>query len=80
MFSRVQCQTFFFEIKNETFKVEKSSVDDNKLVLTINRQPIGEWFKSNGRNFGRVYDNQQKNQDKVEDSSYNSVLYNAKHQ
>ena len=23
----------------------KSPVDDNKLVLTVNRQPIGEWFK-----------------------------------
>ena len=34
-----------FEIKNDIFKIEKSSVDDNKLVLTINRQPIGEWFK-----------------------------------
>ena len=34
-----------FEIKNDIFKVEKSSVDDNKLVLTINKQPIGEWFK-----------------------------------
>ena len=34
-----------FEIKNDTFKVEKSSVDENKLVLTVNRQPIGEWFK-----------------------------------
>lgn len=34
-----------FEIKNDTFKVEKSSVDENKLVLTANRQPIGEWFK-----------------------------------
>jgi len=34
-----------FEIKNATFKIEKSPVDDNKLVLTINRQPIGEWFK-----------------------------------
>ena len=34
-----------FEIKNDTFKVEKSSVNDNKLVLTINRQPISEWFK-----------------------------------
>lgn len=33
------------EIKNDTFKVEKSSVDENKLVLTVNRQPIGEWFK-----------------------------------
>ena len=34
-----------FDIKNDIFKVEKSSVDDNKLVLTINRQPIDEWFK-----------------------------------
>ena len=34
-----------FEIKNDTFKVEKSSVNDNKLVLTINRQPISEWFE-----------------------------------
>ncbi|MBO1694512.1 mobilization protein, partial [Bacteroides uniformis] len=34
-----------FEIKNDIFKVEKSPIDDNKLVLTINRQPIGEWFK-----------------------------------
>jgi len=34
-----------FDIKNDIFKIEKSSVDDNKLVLTINRQPIGEWFK-----------------------------------
>ena len=34
-----------FEIKNDVFKIEKSSVDENKLVLTINRQPIGEWFK-----------------------------------
>ena len=33
-----------FDIKNDIFKIEKSSVDDNKLVLTINRQPIGEWF------------------------------------
>ena len=34
-----------FEIKNDVFKVEKSLVDENKLVLTINRQPISEWFK-----------------------------------
>ena len=34
-----------FEIKNATFKIEQSPVDGNKLVLTINRQPIGEWFK-----------------------------------
>ena len=34
-----------FDIKNNIFRVEKSSIDDNKLVLTINRQPISEWFK-----------------------------------
>ena len=26
-------------------KVERNPTDNNKLVLTINRQPIGEWFK-----------------------------------
>ncbi len=27
------------------FRVEKHPTDSGKLVLTINRQPIGEWFK-----------------------------------
>ena len=34
-----------FEIKNDIFGVEKNPTDDDKLTLTINRQPIGEWFK-----------------------------------
>ena len=34
-----------FDIKNDIFKVERNPTDNNKLVLTINRQPIGEWFK-----------------------------------
>ena len=34
-----------FEIKNNIFKVEKSPADNSKLILTINRQPISEWFK-----------------------------------
>ena len=34
-----------FEIKNDIFKVEKNPTDSNKLILTINRQPISEWFK-----------------------------------
>ena len=34
-----------FEIKNDIFKVEKNPTDDSKLVLTINRQQISEWFK-----------------------------------
>ena len=34
-----------FDIKNDIFKVEKNSTDSSKLVLTINKQPIGKWFK-----------------------------------
>ena len=34
-----------FDIKNDVFKVEKNPADNGKLMLTINRQPIGEWFK-----------------------------------
>ena len=34
-----------FNIKNDVFRVEKHPMDSSKLVLTINRQPIGEWFK-----------------------------------
>ena len=34
-----------FDIRNDIFKVEKNPTDDSKLVLTINKQPIGEWFK-----------------------------------
>ena len=40
-----------FDIKNDIFKVEKNPTDDSKLVLTINRQPIGEWFKEQ---FGKL--------------------------
>ena len=34
-----------FDTKNATFKIEQSPVDGHKLMLPINRQPIGEWFK-----------------------------------
>ena len=34
-----------FDIKNDVFRVEKHPMDSGKLMLTINRQPIGEWFK-----------------------------------
>ena len=34
-----------FDIKNDIFRVEKNPTDSNKLVLTINRQPISEWFR-----------------------------------
>ena len=34
-----------FDIRNDIFKVEKNPTDNGKLMLTINRQPIGEWFK-----------------------------------
>ena len=34
-----------FDIKNDIFKVERNPTDDGKLILTINKLPIGEWFK-----------------------------------
>ena len=34
-----------FDIRNDIFKVEKNPTDTSKLVLIINKQPIGEWFK-----------------------------------
>ena len=40
-----------FDIKNDVFKVERSPTDDSKLVLTINRQPISEWFKEQWEKF-----------------------------
>ena len=40
-----------FDIKNDIFKVEKNPTDDSKLMLTINKQPIGEWFKEQ---FGKL--------------------------
>ena len=40
-----------FDIKNDIFKVERNPTDDSKLVLTINRQPIGEWFKEQWEKF-----------------------------
>lgn len=34
-----------FDIKSGTFKVEKDQSDSGKLVLTINRQVISDWFR-----------------------------------
>ena len=34
-----------FETKNDIFRVERNPTDNSKLVLTINRQPISDWFK-----------------------------------
>lgn len=34
-----------FDIKNDIFRVEKHPTDRDKLMLTINRKPIEEWFK-----------------------------------
>ena len=41
-----------FEIKNDIFKIEKDPADIGKLILTINRQPIEEWFK---KQFGKLW-------------------------
>ena len=40
-----------FDIKNDVFKVERNPTDDTKLILTINRQPISEWFKEQWEKF-----------------------------
>ena len=34
-----------FDIRNDIFRVEKHPMDSGKFILTINKQPIGEWFK-----------------------------------
>ena len=34
-----------FDIKNDIFRVEKHPMNSGKLILTINRIPMGEWFK-----------------------------------
>ena len=34
-----------FDIKNDVFRVEKHPLDSGKLILTINRIQMGEWFK-----------------------------------
>ena len=40
-----------FDIKNDIFKVEKNPTDKSKLVLTINKQPIGKLFKEQCEKF-----------------------------
>ena len=53
-----------FDIKNDVFKVERNPSDDSKLLLTINRQPIGEWFKEQfgklGHGFWKAFDEPRK--------------------
>ena len=36
---------FAFVARPKHFQRGRNPTDGNKLVLTINRQPIGEWFK-----------------------------------
>lgn len=38
-----------FEVKDDTFKVEKDRADDTKLVLTINKQLISEVVQRTSR-------------------------------
>ena len=54
-----------FDIRNDIFKVEKNPTDDSKLVLTINRQPIGEWFKEQ---FGKLRHGRQETIEKPKKS------------
>ena len=54
-----------FDIKNDIFKVEKNPSDDTKLMLTINKQPIGEWFKEQ---FGKLRHGRQETIEKPKKS------------
>lgn len=36
-----------FEVREATFKIDKNLANDSKLTLTINKQPISDWFKGN---------------------------------
>ena len=53
-----------FDIRNDIFKVERNPVDNSKLMLTINRQPISEWFKEQfgklGHGFRKAFDEPRK--------------------
>ena len=42
---RCSGKIYSVETKNVIFKIERSPIDKNKLMLTINQQPISEWFK-----------------------------------
>ena len=44
-FQLVSTHRWKFDIKNDIFRVEKHPMDSGKLMLTINRQPIVQWFK-----------------------------------
>ncbi len=41
-----------FDIKSGAFKVENDQSDSGKLVLTINRQVISDWFREQ---FDRIH-------------------------
>ena len=40
-----------FEVREATFKIDKNLANDSKLTLTINKQPISDWFKEQ---FGKM--------------------------
>lgn len=40
-----------FEVREVTFKIDKNLANDSKLTLTINKQPISDWFKEQ---FGKM--------------------------
>lgn len=56
--------------RQDIFKVENNPTDDGKLVLTINRQPIGEWFKEQFGKLGTASEKHLMNWEKEEDLDY----------
>ena len=64
-----------FETKNATFKIEQSPVDGHKLMLTINRQPIGEWFKEQWEKLKQGLYNSVQTDKEAEDSKCNPIVF-----
>ena len=63
-----------FDIRNDIFKVEKNPTDDSKLVLTINRQPIGEWFKEQWEKLRHGLRQSEEEPKKGEGFRFNSIV------
>lgn len=52
--------------------------EEHKLVLTINRQPIVQWFKEQWEKLQQNLRNSVQREQKTEDSNYKFVQHKAK--
>ena len=58
-----------------TFKVEKNPTADSKLILTINRQPLGEWFKEQFNKLRQGVRKSAEEPRKIGDLGCNSMIF-----